>query len=711
MKKRELLALPPITLTRKMKNDCNNDILTEQVARYPTYTARSTAMYKYSRYYRAAVHGSILKIAIWERLSVMHGVNHPDVEVFISKDDEQWMTHVPDSDIWGTARLDNILPENLYRQNYSCPNDHFKVNAWDSKEERAAVSQYFGNDDNRDIRQIVLDWQMKISHELTHRRQRKQAEEIDSEMAQVRELPKDFTTWAENDAFYRLQYIIYDRKSNTARCTGCDKAIPITKIKGRHNDFMSCPYCKCEATLKSRGKQQAIHNEITAAVLLERKDGTGFFYRIFYVTRRMLRENDYAKEFKVTEAYRISLNSQFYSGNIYQWREWFQGQGERWSPNKEIHCGYYILTCPDEVVLYPRNITRILKRSGLKYMPVKEMLDSIKGTAVSRRLFCRLNDKPYLEYVWKCGLKTLTWNLLEGYDNLMVDRNAKNPAQLLRISKPMLKLAVSMNAHKSQIRAMQRALLAGKTFETKEEVMFYGKYLNEGRELETILRNTTPGKFMRYAEKELAKDGNIGHGLSDYADYLKDLIFLHMNVKDNLMPKNFDAVHIALALRRKEEQDKTEQKRIYRLNRKLKKMLPSLQEIFRGEDDELMIVWPTCKSDFNKEGAMQHNCVGGSYFESMVEGRSVVVFCRRKSEPDKSYTTVEFSGATGKVLQNRAWGNKEAPEDAEEFINMISRKAQKAIKKKRQEEESKLLAKDTEEYERELARRRVRAAV
>ena len=94
---------------------------------------------------------------------------------------------------------------------------------------------------------------------------------------------------------------------------------------------------------------------------------------------------------------------------------------------------------------------------------------------------------------------------------------------------------------------------------------------------------------------------------------------------------------------------------------------------------------PTCKKDFTEEGQQNHNCVGGIYFDKVVEKRSVVVFLRKKEDLKQSFCTVEFD-TKGNVLQNRAKYNHQAPEEAVAFINKLSKKVKKEIAKKEMEE-------------------------
>lgn len=61
------------------------------------------------------------------------------------------------------------------------------------------------------------------------------------------------------------------------------------------------------------------------------------------------------------------------------------------------------------------------------------------------------------------------------------------------------------------------------------------------------------------------------------------------------------------------------------------------------EDEEYMVVVPTCAEDFITEGRLQHNCVGG-YVEAVLnESRGChVIFLRKKENPEIPVLTVEI---------------------------------------------------------------------
>jgi hypothetical protein len=66
------------------------------------------------------------------------------------------------------------------------------------------------------------------------------------------------------------------------------------------------------------------------------------------------------------------------------------------------------------------------------------------------------------------------------------------------------------------------------------------------------------------------------------------------------------------------------------------------------ENDEFVTIIPTSAKEFEREGNLQHNCVYTNYLSAVIDGRTNIVFIRRKSAIDTPYITCE-------VKHGRIW--------------------------------------------------------
>ena len=87
-------------------------------------------------------------------------------------------------------------------------------------------------------------------------------------------------------------------------------------------------------------------------------------------------------------------------------------------------------------------------------------------------------------------------------------------------------------------------------------------------------------------------------------------------------------------------------------NRAIKAMADRHRNALAFENDDYVVVIPETADEIINEGKNQHNCVG-SYVRDVINEYCNIVFVRKKSEPDKSYITVEIrtNGYIGQYLR------------------------------------------------------------
>ena len=80
------------------------------------------------------------------------------------------------------------------------------------------------------------------------------------------------------------------------------------------------------------------------------------------------------------------------------------------------------------------------------------------------------------------------------------------------------------------------------------------------------------------------------------------------------------------------------------------------------------------RSDFVTEGQRLNHCVGSAgYYERHMEGKRMVFFIRRASEPEKAYFTAEIDMSAGRILQLYGFGDCSAPRDVRAFTEGFAR--------------------------------------
>jgi len=83
------------------------------------------------------------------------------------------------------------------------------------------------------------------------------------------------------------------------------------------------------------------------------------------------------------------------------------------------------------------------------------------------------------------------------------------------------------------------------------------------------------------------------------------------------------------------------------------------------ESENFTVILPRTREAFQDEARQQNNCVYTYYFEDVLNGKTLVVFIRRKDNPEKSYVTCEIQD--GRIIQYRGVNNSSPGEEAENF--------------------------------------------
>lgn len=83
------------------------------------------------------------------------------------------------------------------------------------------------------------------------------------------------------------------------------------------------------------------------------------------------------------------------------------------------------------------------------------------------------------------------------------------------------------------------------------------------------------------------------------------------------------------------------------------------------EDGELLITAPNAGREITYEGQAMNHCVGG-YVSSVAAGKTVILFIRKKEEPQKPFITMEVRD--NRITQVRGFGNQNPPENVNLFV-------------------------------------------
>ena len=142
-----------------------------------------------------------------------------------------------------------------------------------------------------------------------------------------------------------------------------------------------------------------------------------------------------------------------------------------------------------------------------------------------------------------------------------------------------------------------------------------------------------------------------------------------MSQRAILEPRDLKERHDLLAARVNEVKSERENARMQKM---IEKGLYWWAHAYANED--FCVVYPQKHSDFVTEGQRLNHCVGSAgYYERHMEGKRMVFFIRRASEPEKAYFTAEIDMNAGRILQLYGFGDCSAPREVRTFTEGFAR--------------------------------------
>ena len=216
---------------------------------------------------------------------------------------------------------------------------------------------------------------------------------------------------------------------------------------------------------------------------------------------------------------------------------------------------------------------------------------------------------------------------------------------------------------------------------TEEEMDFLNS-VYQLRDVDTMLKYMSLKQLMNrikeYKKQKQEEDHRVFSDYQIFTEY-KDYIILRSELGYDMTNEVY--VH-PKRLFEKHQECITEQK-LRRDSERAKSMeekYSAMQEIFEklckkyGWEEEGFIIRPAkCPTELIKESQALHHCVGSSdtYMKKHAEGKSFILFLRRKETPEVPFTTIEISGVKEKEARILQWYEAYDKKPDEEILQPI----------------------------------------
>lgn len=470
---------------------------------------------------------------------------------------------------------------------------------------------------------------------------------IDEMMNRVPALPKDLETWLEQKVFTE-NYLFMQRKKNRTDyvCTSCGHK-SWKKIGWKRNENTTCPHCGAPVIASLRNGMIQRREPV---VVLQTMGENEWVERQL---RAVCTWDFGKKEIEILEDIRVIIPKNHTWGNVWYgtYREQDEFCQEFWDTNRENKRFY-------ESYLYPENLQEVLPYGNLQHSGLDILANKCKKINVNY-FITTYHGRSWMEYWIKAGLYRLAMEVTGVYgmwgNPSYIKEDEKKLSLCLRINGDRVYRLRKLDGGINALKWLQYEQETGKKI-SQESLEFLNGRAPEPSDCREILKCLgSVNRMVNYMKKQKIAPSTL---LETWNDYLRMAAGEGMDVNDDIvrLPKDLKARHDELVERingRKEEKRLKEEAEKYRkLNQKIMEHLPEVKRYFWENKDYIIIPAGKCE-ELVTEGRKLHHCVGAStnYMEKMAEGKSWILFLRKKKDIKKPYYTVEISMEDDRIIQ------------------------------------------------------------
>lgn len=278
-----------------------------------------------------------------------------------------------------------------------------------------------------------------------------------------------------------------------------------------------------------------------------------------------------------------------------------------------------------------------------------------KYDEVSIIKFLTLYQKyPVLEQLLKAGYKNVIYNILSSYDwhfdtpSTLYDLSQKDIASALRVSKGCLKYLSNMNRNSfDDFRFLQALYLVDNNISEEDFKYIVSQNLSPYVVVEICKDyGLTTHQICEYIERVRINQCVVPNtAISEWRDYLSAIKTIGSDLSDR-------KVKYPAALRTEHDKVVYKKKIIENANfeANFKKITKEYGDKYSYVGSDYIITYPKTLNDLFEEGRMLNHCVG-TYGDAIKDGRSIILFVRKKKTPNNPYFTLEVNPVYNSVNQ------------------------------------------------------------
>lgn len=538
---------------------------------------------------------------------------------------------------WYTCRLKNVI--RLCEGLEPLKNDYYYFLPsvkWTSGEDEERVEEFLGA-------WSIGSYENDLNEKKYKKAIERKAERIAQQMADMPCVPDEAEAWVEQTIFpENILFFKKTGKRTTYSCTAC--GCSSWKKQGwKHGQKTICPKCGRPVTANSRQKKRVK----TEPVVLLQPYGKNWVERQF---KAVCKWESGTKEIQLFEQLRAIIPNGKCWGKVWyglstEADELTQSFWDTNPGNKRFVPSY----------LYPGNLQEVLPCGRLEQSGMELLARSGKKVNVNK-FITTFHQRPYLEYLIKAGLNRMAAEVVNVYGWW------REPDKVICTTANNLRDALQLDGNRvSRMKQLDGGLctLEWLQYEEEKEIKISQESLeyltkmdigpNECEEILVELRSVN--RMVNYMRKQKIAPKQLTTTWQDYLRMAKEAGY---DTTDDIvrLPKDLKARHDYLVELGNKEEDSERLKKYADLDQQIQKRLPDVKKYFWEDKKYMIIPAGTCK-ELMTEGRKLHHCVGRDdhYMKKMAEGKSWILFLRKKEDLKQPYYTIEIDMADNEILQ------------------------------------------------------------
>lgn len=498
------------------------------------------------------------------------------------------------------------------------------------------------------------------------------------DMRVIREVPKAVQEWICTGLMkqYRYLFAIYEKsRTMQAVCSHCGQNVTIPHVE--EGSIQRCSHChsRCEVrSMRKHVRNNGFRKEADFEYLQSTPEG--YVARAFHVcwhwksgkAKASQTLHEEARWFYVYDAGRDDFELRV----GYRYESFYASGKLDWSR--------YSYDSPQRITLYPGNLDKLFRctsRFKAYHVRIGEIARKCPRFMI-QHLYHAVQNVKVLQNCVDAGLYRLASDLID-----MMHRKDKEKAEIidnrygslrkaLGIGKDDLPFLRTVNPKAADLRLYRRLRAEHRPLEPQSFRMLCDDIAPRTQK-ELLSLPLTVYAEMRYISEQHKKmnhaswNNTLSATAEDWMDYIYNARLLQYDLTDRavMMPQNLEHAHNAAV----EIVESIDEKNGYRFPQIAEQEEP-YNRLYAIANRTLFIRAPHDHQEIIDEGKGLQHCVA-TYAKRIAAGETVILFVRRRKEPDEPYYTLNIDPEDGHMIQCRGLRNCGMTDDVKNIVNTL----------------------------------------